>query len=245
MSVNAKPQTVSLISSVSDYGYSASASEQDKALNFSFSLSEASDREISVDYQTLDGSAIAGEDYESINGTVTFAPGETKQQISVPVIDDELEEYAEKLFLLLSNPKNVRLSGYNFFDYDSAQTRTEYAIISASDDDRNYKTYPPDRLGWIGVTQVAGVGQDWVLEAQKKAIFTVKLNGVIKDEEVTVDYFTLDGSAKAGEDYQQTTGRLTFNKDSLIQTLEVTLIDDQIGENTESLCNRSQGVRIY
>jgi hypothetical protein len=241
LSINSKPQPVSLLSSVSEYGYSASASEQDKALefnsyyhqlNFSFYLSEPSDRAISFDYQTLDGSAIAGKDYESINGTVTFAPGETKQQISVPVIDDGLEEYAETLFLRLSNPKNISLLGYGY-DYDPAQTRIEAAIIYQSDNDNNSNTNPPNRLRWIEVTQITGVGQDWILEAQKKAIFTVKLNGVIEGE-VTVDYFTLNGSAKAGEDYQQTNGRLTFNKDSLIQTVEVTLIDNQIGEETES-----------
>ena len=51
--------------------------------SFTVSLSAASDQAVTVNYATADGTAIAGVDYASTFGTLTFAPGETTKTISV------------------------------------------------------------------------------------------------------------------------------------------------------------------
>ncbi len=61
---------------------------------------------VTVDYATSDGylSAIAGEDYLTATGTLTFAPGQTLQHIHVTVYGDVLDEPDEIFWLTLSNP---------------------------------------------------------------------------------------------------------------------------------------------
>jgi len=60
--------------------------------NSKISLSTTQAQTISVDFATQDGSALAGQDYVSTNGTVTFAPGETVKVVPVLVTADEAPE---------------------------------------------------------------------------------------------------------------------------------------------------------
>ncbi len=66
-------------------------------------LSSEMDTETSLDYATQDGTAQAGADYVATSGTVTFAPRERVQSVSVLVNSDLLAEPAETFFLNLSN----------------------------------------------------------------------------------------------------------------------------------------------
>ena len=64
--------------------------------NFVVSLSAASDGEVRVRYDTSNGSAQAGSDYQAQGGTLVFAAGELTKTISIAVIGDvsfEGEEY--------------------------------------------------------------------------------------------------------------------------------------------------------
>ena len=74
--------------------------------NFNINLSSVQNETVSVDFATQDGSALAGQDYVSTNGTVTFAPGERVKVIPVAVTADEAPEPDETFFLTLSNPIN-------------------------------------------------------------------------------------------------------------------------------------------
>src|SRR5262245_27421105 len=71
---------------------------------FVVSLSAPSAQPVSVDYVTRDGSAVAGVDYTTSQGTVKFAPGETGKVVSVPVLDDNLQSGHLAFFLDLLNP---------------------------------------------------------------------------------------------------------------------------------------------
>src|SRR5207244_7921415 len=55
-------------------------------------------------YQTADGGAASGSDYQAVSGTITFDPGETQQTIEVPVYGDTLYEYSESFSLTVFNP---------------------------------------------------------------------------------------------------------------------------------------------
>ena len=64
--------------------------------------------EVTVDYRTTqDGRAMAGSDYTSTSGTLTFAPGEDKKTVSVPIMDDAVEDDGETFTLVLSNAINA------------------------------------------------------------------------------------------------------------------------------------------
>ena len=82
----------------------ASATEgTDDLAKFTVSLSFASDTTVTVEYQTVDGSAHSGVDYGSVAGSLTFAPGETSKTIQAQILDDLLSEADETFYLELTN----------------------------------------------------------------------------------------------------------------------------------------------
>ena len=84
---------------------------KDASLDFAVTLNRAAAHEVSVDYATEDDTATAGADYTATSGTLTFAAGETAKTVSVPVLDDAIDEGKETMRLLLSNPKGAYLRG--------------------------------------------------------------------------------------------------------------------------------------
>jgi aryl-phospho-beta-D-glucosidase BglC (GH1 family) len=78
---------------------------------FTVMLSASSTTPVTVSYATVAGSALAGSDYTAVNGTVTFAPGVTSMQISVPIIGDTITEPLNEMFrVVLSQPTNATIA---------------------------------------------------------------------------------------------------------------------------------------
>ncbi len=71
---------------------------------FTVSLSSASGVPVTVGFDTANGSATAGSDYNQTSGTVTFAPGETTKTILVQILPDAVLEPDETFTVNLSNP---------------------------------------------------------------------------------------------------------------------------------------------
>ena len=64
-----------------------------------------------VDYRFVGGTASNGVDYLSVDGTLTFLPGVDVQYIQVEVVDDDLVEPDETIFLQLTNATGGLLLG--------------------------------------------------------------------------------------------------------------------------------------
>ena len=62
---------------------------------------------VTVDYTTVDGTAVAGTDYQAASGTLTFAPGQTGQYVSVSVIGTPNYAPGRTFSVVLSNPQNA------------------------------------------------------------------------------------------------------------------------------------------
>ena len=89
----------------------AEASESnDATLDFVVTLDPAATATGTVDYATADGTATAGADYTATSGTLTFQTGDTEKTISVPIIDDLVEDDGETLTLTLSNASGATLA---------------------------------------------------------------------------------------------------------------------------------------
>ena len=71
----------------------ATASEDDGSMSFTVSLSAASSFEVSVAYETSDGTATAGADYTAMNDTLMIAAKEMSGTIEVPILQDDLYEF--------------------------------------------------------------------------------------------------------------------------------------------------------
>jgi hypothetical protein len=76
---------------------------------FTLRLQAPGTNDVSVDFATSDGTALAGSDYVATNGTVTFAPGETSKPVTVRLTPDVPPEPEETFSLVLSNPVNGTL----------------------------------------------------------------------------------------------------------------------------------------
>lgn len=70
---------------------------------FRVDLDPQSSETVSVDFRTRAGTALAGKDYKSKNGTLSFSPGETEKTIMVPVIGDRKREPDETFSVELFN----------------------------------------------------------------------------------------------------------------------------------------------
>ena len=79
-------------------------------LGFVVTLSAASTSTVTVRYGTANGTAQAGVDYQSASGTLTFAPGQTSQTISVPVLGGVVGTSSKTFSVTLSNPSSATLA---------------------------------------------------------------------------------------------------------------------------------------
>jgi len=154
---------------------------------FTVRLLASSTRPVSVNFQTLNGSASSSgftADYIATNGVVTFPPGVTTQAIAVRIRSDAFYEASETFSVTLSNPTNAVLS-------DSQ------GVCTLLNDD----PIPTISVDDISVTE----GNSGVTNA----VFQVRLSSVPASP-VFVTYAALSGSAQAGTDFIATNGFITF-----------------------------------
>jgi len=103
---------------------------------FTVSLGGANSSTVSVDFDTVDGSAIVGEDYTANSGQLTFAPGETQKTITVPVSSDGIEEGDEFFLVNLSNAtSNARIvdaQGVGIIENDDRQLIDIFLVFDST-----------------------------------------------------------------------------------------------------------------
>lgn len=174
------------------------------AFAFTVALSAASDLTATVNYSTGDGTALAGSDYAAASGTVTFAPGQTAQSVTILVNGDTLYEPIEQFAVNLSGSTNATIA--------DAQ-----GIGTIINDDG------APSLSINDVTVVEGNS------GTTSAIFTVTLSGSTSLP-IAVNYATADGTAQAGSDYIATSGTLTFN--ASLATSQTLTISVQVNGDT-------------
>ena len=76
---------------------------------FNVTLSPAATGTVTVHVATADGTAMAGSDYLANGGTVTFAPGETVQTVTVTVTGDTTPEATETFSVNLTSPSEATI----------------------------------------------------------------------------------------------------------------------------------------
>ncbi|HUE74511.1 MAG TPA: LamG-like jellyroll fold domain-containing protein, partial [Pirellulaceae bacterium] len=114
------------------------------ALVFTVSLGAPFPTAVSVDYATADGTALAGSDYVTTAGTITFAPGQTSGIIVVQTLDDTIYEPTETFTVNLSNPVGgVIADGQGVGTIiDNDQPPTKFYVVNDGSPDRTYEYGP-------------------------------------------------------------------------------------------------------
>ena len=78
---------------------------------FTVQLSFQAGTPIGFDYNTANGTALGGSDFQPRSGRITFQPGSSLSQIiNVPIIGDTRAENDETFYVYLSNPGNISLT---------------------------------------------------------------------------------------------------------------------------------------
>ena len=195
---------------------SASVSEGNSgstSLVFNVTLSAASTNDVTVDFATTPGTALAGSDYTTTSGTLTFLAGQTTQTITVNVVGDTSVEPNETFTVNLSNPVN-------------AQVGTAIGTGSIINDD-------------VAVTPSLAINDVSGLENAGTFTFTVTLS-TASENTVSVNYATANGTARSGSnrDYIATSGTLRFTPGQLTKTVSVRINNDTTVESSETFTVR-------
>ena len=177
---------------------------------FTVTLSAVSGQVVTVAYATSNGTAVAGSDYTSTSSTLTMSAGQMTGTVSVPILDDALDEPDETFTVRLSNPGNARVE-----DSEGVGTITEDDL--------------PPSLSIDDVTVAEASGAT--------AVFTVTLSAV-SGQVVTVAYATSNGTAMAGSDYTSTSSTLTIPAGQMTRTITVPITDDAVDEPDEAFTVR-------
>ena len=81
----------------------------DETADFVVTLNRKSSGTVTVDYSTVAITAQAGSDFQAKTGTLTFQPGDTSETISIPIIDDTVNDSGETFEVLLHDAKGADL----------------------------------------------------------------------------------------------------------------------------------------
>ena len=161
----------------------------------------------SVQYATADGTATAGADYIAKTGTVSLSNGGCRcASVYIQVLGDTVHEGTESFAVNLSNPVNGTIA-------DGQGLGTIY-------DNEG----PPALV----VTDVSGA------EASGSMAFDVLLTNTDASS-VSVDYATAAGTSLSGSDFTASSGTLTFTPGATSRSVPVTIIDDSLAEDDETL----------
>ena len=188
---------------------SVRAEEEDGELNLTVALSVPGRETIEVDYETVEGTAEDGVDFEAATGMLSFAPGETDKMLAVVLVDDTIALEPTRGF-------SVELDGV-----DSTKVALgENSTVSVMVEDPNDRTRV-DIAELTNVDEDAG-SVDVMLSLSEPAA-----------QEVTVDLRTRDDVATAPEDYVAINESVRFPAGETMVSASLSIMDDDIDEPNE------------
>ena len=105
---------------------------------FSFTLTNIVNSATSINY-TISGTATNGEDYQSINNTITIASNSTNITLPISVLDDSLQEDTETITITINSTSNSNVS----------ITAPNSATISILDNTEAFVLQPQDAASYM------------------------------------------------------------------------------------------------
>ncbi|XP_046450400.1 sodium/calcium exchanger 3-like isoform X2 [Daphnia pulex] len=172
------------------------------------------DNSVSVRVETIDGSAVGGQDFVTFNQVIQFEAGELEKIVTMEIIDDNQYEPDEQFYIKLSltgtkaiKQKDVMLGRISIME-----------VTVLNDDDPGTITF--EERG-ILVKESVGVAQVPVL----------RKNGA--DGEVSVRWRTIDKNAVSGKAYIGGEGCLVFKHSEMKRVIEIPISNDMMPEKDE------------
>src|SRR5262249_43637288 len=155
-----------------------------------------------VNFSVFNGTALAGSDFQSTSGSVTFAPGQTSRVINVPVYGDTTYEPDETF--------TVKVTGVSGW---ATLGRTQATVTILNDD--------VPTLSVFNTTVTEGN------TGTPQPSFSL-FRSAPTTQPVTVSYSTSNGTAASGSDYAARSGTLTFAPGQTSQVISVPVYGDAV-----------------
>jgi hypothetical protein len=204
-----------------------SAGESAGFVDIVVTLDTPSTNSVSVTYDALNATAnyhSSTPDFQRVNGTLVFAPGETSKTVRVNVVNNTLVESTELLWFELSAPVNATV----------VQRLTPVLLV--------------DNDATAG-TPAISVSDALVDETARTASFFVTLNKPstlpVGVNFATAAHTDANTTATAGSDFGAASGLLSFAPGEVVKTVTVPIINDSAQELDEyftvQLSNPSNG----
>jgi hypothetical protein len=212
LTVAGNPVTVTLRSEDPDFGRATLTTDAVSVPENSGTLAVTINRvgnlaaELTIQYATADGTGVAGDCYQAVSGSLTFAPGEASKVVQVPIIDNPQWD------LIGFRTFTFALSGNNVGGFVGASTRMTVKVVS--DDPMRGKAQLANEA--LGVGEAEG----------KVTLMVMRVDGT--ESELAVNYATADASAHAGKDYVAVSGTLVFAPGENSRTIDVIILNNTV-----------------
>jgi hypothetical protein len=178
---------------------------------------------VSANFATADGTGLNGRNYVTTTGTLTFGPNETTKTIMVGLIADGQPGSDVNFTIQLTAPNGA---GATLGPVNSTTVT-------------------------IRETDIPGIfnfSQPVYTVAEGAGPFTITVTRTGTSGTATVDFFTANGTAVSGNQYQGTSGTLVFGPGQTTRTFTVNILQNNVVEGTKSfavgLRNPSVGASV-
>ncbi len=171
-------------------------------------LSEPTNQPVVVHWQTVDGTALGGQDYTAAAGDVTIAAGETTGTIPAEVIGDGVDESTERFRVEITSAPGTIIEDHS-------------TTVKIKDDDRE-----PD----------VSIGDATVVEGNagtSAVAVPVTLSGP-SGRAVSVEYRTHHRSARSGKDFVRARGEVVIAPGTTHAVIRLAIVGDRVREDTET-----------
>lgn len=176
---------------------------------------------VTVEYEVEAGTATAGDDYEVVSGTLSFADGKTSASFTIPVIDDNEAEDSETVLIKIKNPGGGASIG----------TPDVATLTIVDNDEGDGSTLDPENTKGVFVFSAA---EYEIAEDMSSVVITVdRTSGT--DGTATVKIDTTNGSADSSY-YDTNNATLTFNSGESSKTITIN-VKDNSGTNGNKTVN--------
>jgi N-acetylglucosamine-6-sulfatase len=174
---------------------------------FPVTLSPPTAQPVTVSWATSPGTATSPGDFQAGSDSLTFQPGETAKTITIPVVGDTAYEGQEVFSVDISSGDVAVADGH--------------ANGTINNDDA------PPFLIISDITMTEGTGPPTIVSF----VVTLSASSTVP---ATVNYATVDGTARAPSDYLSTSGTVTFAPGETVKTIQVSVVGDSSDERAES-----------
>lgn len=181
---------------------------------FTLALSTSVAVDTVVSYSTVDGTATEPSDFTAVTGSVMIAAGDTSATVTVATVDDSVAETDEVFSLSITGVDSSA----------SIATGTATATVTIVDND----------VATVSVQKIVDGGETSVGPIGITGRFRISLSNPV-DEDTTVTFATLTGSATESTDYQSVGTIAVIPEGQTTVNVDIVPINDSVVEGAETV----------